>query len=160
MIKDCKSCRQAKAQANPVPKISNYPAEKVRQQIHCDVVMVSTPTIGKRNGYSMIVDEFTKEVDIKIITRKNETIQHLQEYVMRLEEMGFKIKTIRTDSAGEFATEKKFISWLQEKGISHKMSAPYSQYQNRIVERHIQMIEDHVTAIVIASGLPNRFWAK
>ena len=56
--------------------------------------MVSTPTIGKRNGYSMIIDKFTKEVDIKIITRKNKTIQHLQEYVMRSEEMGFKIKTI------------------------------------------------------------------
>ena len=94
VIKDCESCRQAKAQANPVPKISNYPAKKVRQQIHCDTVMVSTPTIGKRNGYLMIMDKFTKEVDIKIITRKNEMIQHLQEYVTRLEEMGFKIETI------------------------------------------------------------------
>ena len=150
MIKDCKSCRQAKAQANPVPKISNYPVKKVRQQIHCDAVMVSTPMIGKRNGYSMIMDKFTKEVDIKIITRKNEMIQHLQEYMTRLEKMGFKIETIQTDLAGEFTTGKKFISWLQEKGISHEMLAPYLQYQNGIVERHIQTIEDHVTVILIA----------
>ena len=108
----------------------------------------------------MIVDKFTKEVDIKIITRKNEMIQHLQEYVMRSEEMGFKIETIQTNLAGEFATGKKFISWLQEKGISHEMSAPYLQYQNGIVERHIQTIEDHVTMILITSGLLNGFWGK
>ena len=78
----------------------------------------------------------------------------------RSEEMGFKIKTIQTDLTGEFATGKKFISWLQEKGISHEMSAPYSQYQNGIMERHIQMIEDCATTILITSGLPNGFWGK
>ena len=55
--------------------------------------MVSTPTISNRNGHLMI-DEFTKKVAVKIITRKNETIQYLQEYVTRSKEMGFKIKMI------------------------------------------------------------------
>ena len=62
--------------------------------------------------------------------------------------------------AGEFTTGKKFISWLQEKGISHEMSAPYLQYQNGIVEKHIQTIEDCATVILITSGLPNGFWGK
>ena len=157
IIKDCESCRRAKAQANPVPQTSNNPATRVRQRIHCDAVMLSTPTIGGRTGYSLIVDEFAKEVEVKIITRKNETIAHLEEYRNRSEELGYKIEVIRTDSAAEFATNEKFKIWLKENGIFHEMSAPYSQYQNGVVERHIQMIEDKATAILIASGLPNGF---
>ena len=39
-------------------------------------------------------------------------------------------------------------------------SAPHAQYQNGVVERHIQTIEDRASAILINSGLPKHFWGE
>ena len=160
VIGTCESCHLAKARAGYTPKKSNHPATRPLERIHCDAVMIKHQTIGGKTGFSLIVDEFTQLVDVRLITRKNETTDHLKDFTRRMETLGYKIATIRTDSASEFAKDKDFIKWLLQNRIRQELSAPYSQFQNGIVERHIQTIEDRATAILIHSGLPKGYWGE
>ena len=70
------------------------------------------------------------------------------------------VQTIWTNSAAEFAKKRDFIDWILENCIKQELSAPHSQFQNGVVERHIQTIKDHATAILVQSGLPKSYWGE
>ena len=53
----------------------------------------------------MIVDEFTKFIDVKLITRKNEMQDHIKDFVMCMKALGHNVKQLRTDSAAEFVKD-------------------------------------------------------
>ena len=160
VISECDACSRAKARAHPVPKSSDYTATEPFERIHCDAVMITHPTIGGKKGFSLIVDEFTKLVDVRIIAKKNETQDHIKDFVLRMDALGHCVKKLRTDSAAQFAKDVEFKRWLTENRIGQENSAPYAQYQNGIVERHIQTIEDRAAAILLRSGLPKGFWGE
>ena len=158
VISRCAACNLAKARALPVPEESKNRATKVMERIHCDAVTGLPPTAGGKTGFLLIVDEFSKFIDVRLISRKNETQDHIKEFVDRMESLGHRITKMRTDSAAEFVEDKAFTKWLIDRKIRQEASAPYAKHQNGVVERHIQTIEDRATAILIQSGLSKRFW--
>ena len=44
--------------------------------------MIQHPTVNGKKGFSLIVDEFTKLVNVRIITRKNEMQDHIKEFLI------------------------------------------------------------------------------
>ena len=92
IISECDACNQAKARAHPTPKESEHTASEPLEQIHCDAVMINHQTVGGKKGFSLIVDEFTKFVDVRTITHKNETQVHIQDFVARMEAIGHTVK--------------------------------------------------------------------
>jgi hypothetical protein len=160
VISSCEACNLAKARAKKTPEKATNPATKPLERIHCDAVMIKHNTAGGKQGFSLIVDEFTKLVDVKLITRKNETQDHIKDFILRMKALGHNVKALRTDSAAEFAKDANFKKWLVEHLITQENSAPYAQHQNGVVERHIQTIEDRASAILTNSGLPIPMWGE
>ena len=72
MISNCEACNLAKARAKKTPAKTDHPATSPFERIHCDAVMIKHHTEDRKQGFSMIVDEFTKFIDVKLITRKND----------------------------------------------------------------------------------------
>ena len=64
LISRCSACNLAKARAIPVPKRSRNQVSKTMERIHCDAVTGLPPTVSGKTGFSLIVDEYTKYIDI------------------------------------------------------------------------------------------------
>ena len=160
VISRCECCNMAKARAWPAPENTGNRATKVMERIHCDAVTKLPATASGKTGFSLIVDEYSKFIDVRLISQKNETQDHIKDFVARMAAAGHKVSKLRTDSAAEFVKDAEFKKWLVNNKIVQEASAPYAKHQNGVVERHIQTIEDRTTAILTQSGLGVKFWGE
>ena len=129
-----------KSKWTPIP--TTYPGEKVQIDIkyvpqHC----IGWDSKGIKYYQITAIDEFSRKRICKIVDEKSVT--HTAAFLDTLEKkFGFRIKTVQTDNGREFTndpevTTKKtiFEQKLEEKGIKHIKTRPYSPWQNGKVER-------------------------
>ena len=76
-----------------------------------------------------------------------------------LNEFGLKIKKIRSHSGTEFKNSQ-IEGFLEEEGIKHEFSSPYTPQQNVIVERKNRTLLDMARTMLDEYKTPNRFWAE
>ena len=81
VILQCPACNLAKARALPMPEEIKNGATKVMEWIHCDGITGLPPTVGGKTGFLLIVDEFSKFIDVRLISWKNKTQDHIKEFV-------------------------------------------------------------------------------
>ena len=134
------------------------------EQVQVDIKYVPLECIGFKSEvdrYYQItgIDVYTRKRILKIVKEKStyETSNYLnilersnredseKFYANRRfksEEVGFKIEQIQTDNGLEFTNDQdrtnrksRFQKRLEELGIEHKLTAPYSPWQNGYVER-------------------------
>jgi len=116
------------------------------EQVQVDIKYVPLECIGFKSEvdrYYQItgIDVYTRKRILKIV--KEKSTYETSNYLNILEkEMGFKIEQIQTDNGLEFTNDQdrtnrksRFQKRLEELGIEHKLTAPYSPWQNGYVER-------------------------
>ena len=121
-------------------------ATRPGEQVQVDIKYVPLECIGFKSEvdrYYQItgIDVYTRKRILKIV--KEKSTYETSNYLNILEkEMGFKIKQIQTDNGLEFTNDQdrtnrksRFQKRLEELGIEHKLTAPYSPWQNGYVER-------------------------
>ena len=121
-------------------------ATREGEQVQVDIKYVPLECIGFKSEvdrYYQItgIDVYTRKRILKIV--KEKSTYETSNYLNILEkEMGFKIKQIQTDNGLEFTNDQdrtnrksRFQKRLEELGIEHKLTAPYSPWQNGYVER-------------------------
>jgi hypothetical protein len=74
-------------------------------------------------------------------------------------EFRLKIKKIRSDNGTEFKNSQ-IEGFLQEEGIKHEFSSPYTPQQNSVVERKNRTLLDMARTMLDEYKTPDRFWAK
>jgi hypothetical protein len=74
-------------------------------------------------------------------------------------QIGMKIKTLRSDNGGEFVSKKLDDFW-HECGIQRQTSAPYTPQQNGVAERANRTIMECARNMILAQGLDLEFWAE
>ncbi len=74
-------------------------------------------------------------------------------------EIGHKIKLLRSDNKGEFVS-KKFDAFLVECGIQRQTSVPYSPQQNGVAKRANRTIMECARSMILAQGLEFEFWGE
>jgi len=72
---------------------------------------------------------------------------------------GRKIKILRTDGGGEYVN-KRFKEFLNENGIEHQRTVPYTPQQNGVSERFNRTAMEKVRLILHGGRLPLRLWAE
>jgi transposase InsO family protein len=70
-----------------------------------------------------------------------------------------RIKKIRSDNGMEF-TNSQIEGFLEEEGIKHEFSSPYTPQQNGVVERKNRTLLDMVRTMLDEYKTPDRFWAE
>jgi hypothetical protein len=73
-------------------------------------------------------------------------------------EFGLRIKKIRSDN-GEFKNSQ-IEGFLEDKGIKHEFSSPYTPQQNGVVERKNRTLLDMARTMLDEYKTPDRFWAE
>lgn len=138
--------KPAKAKKRPYKQKDKPSYSYPGQLVQIDVKYVPVSSIGfasphKRYYQITAIDAYSRK---RILSLMNENSTYTtSEFLITLEEkMGFKIDKIQTDNGKEFTndpqeTKKKsrFQKVLEFLGISYQTTAPYSPWQNGLVER-------------------------
>jgi transposase InsO family protein len=74
-------------------------------------------------------------------------------------EFGLRIKKIRSDNGTEFKNSQ-IEGFIEEEGIKHEFSSPYTPQQNGLVERKNKTILDMARTMLDEYKTPDRFWAE
>jgi transposase InsO family protein len=78
---------------------------------------------------------------------------------MAQNEFDTKIKKIRSDNITEFKNTQ-LEDFLDEEGINHEFSAPYTPQQNRMDERKNHTLIEMTRTMLNEYKTSDRFWAK
>jgi transposase InsO family protein len=69
------------------------------------------------------------------------------------------IKNIRSDNGTEFKNSQ-IEGFLEDEGIKHEFSSPYTPQQNGVVERKNRTLLDMARTMLDEYKTPDRFWAE
>jgi transposase InsO family protein len=69
------------------------------------------------------------------------------------------VKKIRSDNGSEFKNLQE-EEYLEEEGIKHEFSAPYTPQQNSVVERKNRTLIDMARMMLREFKTPKRFWSE
>ena len=88
---------------------------------------------GSKYGL-VIVDDFSRFTWVFFLQYKSETQGTLKRFLRRAQnEFELKVKNIRSDNGSKFKN-LQVKEFLEEEGIKHEFSAPYTPQQNDVVE--------------------------
>jgi len=84
---------------------------------------------------------------------KGEAFEKFKQYKVLVEnQIGHKIKVLRSDNGGEFVS-KKFHALIADCGIQQQTNAPYSPQQNCVTERVNRTIMECARNMILALGI-------
>jgi transposase InsO family protein len=90
---------------------------------------------------------------------KTETQSTLKRFLRRAQnEFELKVKKIRSGNGSEFEN-LQVEEFLEEEGIKHEFSAPYTPQQNGVVERKNRTLIDMARTMLGEHKTPERFWS-
>jgi transposase InsO family protein len=124
-----------------------------RQERDDNIKTTGTPThgslrprchlsIGGSKYGLVIVDDFSRFTWMFFLQDKSETQGTLKRFLRRAQnEFELKVKKIRSDNGSEFKN-LQVEEYLEEEGIKHEFSAPYTPQQNGMVERKNRTLID------------------
>ena len=91
---------------------------------------------------------------------KSETQGIFKKFVRRAQnEFEVKIKKVRSDNGSEFKNTQ-VEEFLDEEGIKHEFSAPYSPQQNGVVERKNRTLIESARTMLDEYKVSDQFWAE
>jgi transposase InsO family protein len=91
---------------------------------------------------------------------KTETQGTLKRFLRRAQnEFELKVKKISSDNGSEFKN-LQVEEFLEEEGIKHEFSAPYTPQQNGVLERKNMTLIDMARTMLVDYKTPERFWSE
>jgi transposase InsO family protein len=92
--------------------------------------------------------------------KKSQTQETLKGFLRKAQnEFGLMIKKIRSDNGTEFKNSQ-IEGFLEEEGIKHEFSSPYTPQQNGVVERKNRTLLDMARTMLDEYNTPDQFWAE
>src|SRR5215216_5603539 len=108
----------------------------------------------------VIVDDYSRYTWVHIITYKTKVQEVFKQFSSRAStKFGVKIKHIRSDNGTEFKNTG-LDEYLDELGITHGLSAPYTPQQNGVVERKNRTLVEMARTMLDEYNTPLHFWPK
>ena len=129
--------------------------------LHMDLFgPVAYLSIGGSKYGLVIVDDFSRFTWVFFLQDKSETQGTLKRFLRRAQnEFELKVKKIRSDNGSEFKN-LQVEEFLEEEGIKHEFSAPYTPQQNGVVERKNRTLIDMARTMLGEFKTPECFWSE
>ena len=108
----------------------------------------------------VIVDDYSRYTWVHIITYKTKVQEVFKRFSSRAS-TNFCVKTkhIRSDNGTEFKNTS-LDDYLDELGITHELSAPYTPQQNGVVERKNMTLVEMAHTMLDEYKTPSHFWTE
>src|SRR6266481_9094186 len=128
----CEHCILSKQARNPVPRVwEGERAKAPLEIIYSDLTgPEDVPTPGGSIYLMNIINDYSSFPWGFILKKKSDAEQVFQDWKTKVEcETGHRIGIVRTDGGGEYSSST-FKAMLQQQGIEHQTTAPYTSAQN------------------------------
>ncbi|UYV70680.1 K02A2.6-like, partial [Cordylochernes scorpioides] len=158
---DCVQCIQGKLTETPFPKKTEYRATETLQLVHSDVCgPLPTNSLSGKRYFITFTDDYSRYTKIYLLKGKDEVYEKIKDYVISAHtEFGKNIQTIRTDNGREYVN-RQVEDFLNQSGIKHQLTVPYSPAQNGVAERKNRSLMEMTRCMLFDSGLPQSLWAE
>ena len=157
----CSACVAGKQLGKRHPTKSIITTSRPLELLHLDLFGPSHyDTLGGRKFGLVIVDDYSRYSWVFLLRSKDETHREFINFAKQAQRMyEAEIKAIRTDNGTEFKnyTMQDFVN---EEGIKHEFSAPYTPQQNGVVERKNRTIIEMARTMMSEFKSPHNFWGE
>lgn len=157
---NCVVCAEGKHSRAPFPSVGTR-AKHLLELIHSDVCgPMSVNSLGGARFYVTFIDDYSRFTKVYIIKNKNQVFDCFLEYKNLVEnQLGCKIKKIRTDNGGEYCNAK-FERLCVDSGIIHQRSCAHTPQQNGLAERYNRTIVERARCMLFDANLTRGYWAE
>jgi transposase InsO family protein len=117
-------------------------------------------SIGGNKYGLVIVDDFSRFTWVFFLQDNSEAKGIVKKFIRRVEnEFELNVKNIRSENGSEFRNTQ-VEEFLDEEGIKHELSAPYTPQQNGIVERKNRTLIEAARTIFDEYKTLDSLWAE
>jgi transposase InsO family protein len=157
----CSACQAGKQVGTHHPHKNIMTIDRPLELLHMDLFgPIAYISIGDSKYCLVIVDDYSCFTWVFFLQEKSQTQETLKEFLRRAQnEFGLRIKKIRSDNGMEFKNSQ-IEGFLEEEGIKHEFSSPYTPQQNGVVERKNRTLLDMARTMLDEYKTPDRFWAE
>jgi hypothetical protein len=156
---NCETCKLGKAHRSPIHGFE-YPRAEIPGELLCWDTCGPMTASTSGNKYMVLgVDSATRKLFVGFHPSKDSIHNTVKTTVTSINTQrgANTVKRIHSDNGGEFIS-KHFKEWLDSLGIIQTSSASHTPEHNGLAERAIQTVVSAARCMLIASGLPTRFW--
>ena len=150
-----------KTSKGPTPAKNVMTTTRPLEMLHMDLFgPVSYISIGGNKYGLVIVDDYSRFTWVFFLHDKSETKSILKTFIRRSQnEYEVKIKKIRSDNGSEFKNTQ-IEEFLDDEGIKHEFSAPYTPQQNGVAERKNRTLIEMARTMLDEYKTSDSFWAE
>jgi hypothetical protein len=136
---------------------TDRPLELLHMDLFGPIAYIS---IGGSKYCLVIVDYYSRFTWVFFLQEKSQTQETLKGFMRRSQnEFGLRIKKIKSNNGTKFKNSQ-IEGFLEEEGIKHEFSSPYTPQQNGVVERKNITLLDMARIMLDEYKTPDRFWAE
>jgi transposase InsO family protein len=117
-------------------------------------------SIGGNKYGLVIVDDYSRFTWVFFLLDKSETQEVLKKFLKRPQiEFDVKVNKIRSDNGSEFKNTQ-VEDYVDQEGIKHEFSAPYTPQQNGVAKRKNRTLIESARTMLDEYKASDRFWAE
>nr|AEJ07943.1 Ji4 putative pol protein [Zea diploperennis] len=157
----CSACQAGKQVGTHHPHKNVMTTDRPLELLHMDLFgPIAYISIGGSKYCLVIVDDYSRFTWVFFLQEKSQTQETLKGFLRRAQnEFSLRIKKIRSDNGTEFKNSQ-IEGFLEEEGIKHEFSSPYTPQQNGVVERKNRTLLDMARTMLDEYKTSDRFWAE
>jgi transposase InsO family protein len=135
--------------------------ERSLELLHIDLFNpIAYISIGRSKYCLVIVNDYSRFTWVFFLQEKSQTQETLKKFLRRAQnEFGLIIKKIRSHNRMEFKNSQ-IEGFLEEEGIKHEFSSPYTPQQNGVVERKNRTLMNMARTMLEEYTTSDRFWVE
>jgi transposase InsO family protein len=159
--KVCSACQAGKQVGTHHPHKNIITTDRPLELLHMDLFgPIAYISIGGSKYCLVIVDDYSRFTWVFFLQEKSQTQETLKGFLRRAQnEFRLRIKKIRSDNGTEFMNSL-IEGFLNNEGIKHEFSSPYTPQQNDVVERKNRTLLDMARTMLDEYKTLDRFWAE
>lgn len=155
----CDPCRKGRM-TRPAFQSSTTEVSGPLDLIHMDLCGPLEETRGGNKYIATFKDDYSSYSWIQLTSSKQNLADVIKKQFALLEtETGRKIKAVKTDNGREYISTA-LEDYLQEKGIKHNISMPYTPQQNGEAERLNRTLQEKARPMLSQASLPLNMWGE
>ena len=132
-VQKCEHCAMGKARQKNIPKEVKNKSTTAGERLYFDISSVKSKSKGTSRFWLLVVDEATDYCWSFFLKKKSELSKKMIDLLKQLFTLGYKVKALRCDNAGENVTlQSKCVN--NGLNISFEFTAPGTPQQNGVCE--------------------------
>jgi transposase InsO family protein len=157
----CGACQAGKQVGAPHRTKNIMTTTRPLKMLHMDLFgPIAYISISGNKYGPVIIDDYSRFTWVFFLQDKSETQEVLKKFMKRTQnEFDAKVKRIRSDNGTKFKNTQ-VEDYLDEEGIKHEFSAPYTPQQNGVAERKNRTLIEMARTMLDEYKTLNRFWAE